>query len=387
LTALPRRADARVVTLNAAERARYQRHLALREIGAAGQEKLKAARVLVVGAGGLGSPAALYLAAAGCGTLGLLDFDRVEVSNLQRQVLFDTAGVARPKAEAGRERLAALNPEIRIVAHVLELNAANVREILGGYDLVLDGTDRLATRYLVNDACVLLGKPLISAAIHRFEGQLMTCVPGRGPCYRCAFPNAADALVPNCAEAGVLGVLPGVIGTLQATEAIKLITGVGEPLIGRLLTYDALEMRFSEFRVARRGDCAVCGVAPTITAAQDMAPRRAAVTGVRRLSAADLDALLRRAPPAAAPPLIDVREVWEFDTGHLSGAINIPLGELPARLSEIARDSAPVFICRSGGRSLAACNLALAAGVSEPANLEGGLHAWAATVDPQLPVA
>jgi sulfur-carrier protein adenylyltransferase/sulfurtransferase len=387
LTAVPPRADARVMSLNAEERARYQRHLALGEIGAAGQEKLKAARVLVVGAGGLGSPAALYLAAAGCGTLGLLDFDRVDVSNLQRQVLFDTAAVARPKAEAGRERLAALNPEIRIVPHVLELKAENVREVLDGYDLVLDGTDRLATRYLVNDACVLLGKPLVSAAIHRFEGQLMTYVPERGPCYRCLFPDAADAPVPNCAEAGVLGVLPGVIGTLQATEAIKLITGIGVPLIGRLLTYDALEMRFGEFRVARRRDCAVCGVAPTITAPQDAAPRRAAAAGVRRLSPADLDALLHRPPPAARPPLIDVREVWEFDTGHLAGAINIPLGELPERLSEIGHDSAPVFICRSGGRSLAACNMALAVGVTAPANLEGGLHAWAATVDPQLPVA
>ncbi|MFZ1905667.1 MAG: molybdopterin-synthase adenylyltransferase MoeB, partial [Steroidobacteraceae bacterium] len=259
------------MSLNAAERARYQRHLALREIGAAGQERLKAARVLIVGAGGLGSPAALYLAAAGCGTLGLLDFDRVDVSNLQRQVLFDTAGVARPKAEAGGERLAALNPEIRIVPHVLELKAANVRELLDGYDLVLDGTDRLATRYLVNDACVLFGKPLVTAAIHRFEGQLMTYVPGRGPCYRCLFPNAADAPVPNCAEAGVLGVLPGVMGTLQATEAIKLITAVGEPLIGRLLVYDALAMQFGEFRVARRSDCAVCGAAPTITAPRDEA--------------------------------------------------------------------------------------------------------------------
>jgi sulfur-carrier protein adenylyltransferase/sulfurtransferase len=375
------------MSLNAAERTRYQRHLALREVGAAGQEKLKAARVLVVGAGGLGSPAALYLAAAGCGTLGLVDCDRVDVSNLQRQVLFDTAAVARPKAEAGRERLAALNPEIRIVPHVLELKAGNVREILAGYDLVLDGTDRLSTRYLVNDACVLLGKPLVSAAIHRFEGQLLTYVPGRGPCYRCAFPDAADGLVPNCAEAGVLGVLPGVIGTLQATEAIKLITGVGEPLIGRLLIYDALEMRFSEFRVARRRDCAVCGVAPTIAAPQDAPPRRPAAAGVRRLSPADVNALLHPAPPAAAPPLIDVREVWEFDAGHLDGAVNIPLGELPARLAEIGRDSAPVFVCRSGGRSLAACNLALAAGVTAPANLDGGLLAWAAHVDPQLAVA
>ncbi len=375
------------MTLSASERARYQRHLSLAEIGAAGQEKLKSARVLIVGAGGLGSPAALYLAAAGCGTLGLVDFDRVEVSNLQRQVLFDTGALGQPKAEAGRARLAALNPEIRVVAHALELRAANVRAVLADYDLAIDGSDRLSTRYLVNDACVLLGRPLISAAIHRFEGQLMTYVPGRGPCYRCLFPQAADGVVANCAEAGVLGVLPGVLGTLQATEAIKLITGVGTPLAGRLLTYDALELRFQEFRVERRRDCAVCGDAPTITAPCDpQAPPRAPQDGVRRLTPRALHALL--VPPGgAAPPLVDVRERWEYDTGHLRNAVNIPLGELPQRIAEIPRVSAPVFICRSGGRSMHACTLALAAGVASPANLEGGMLAWAADVDPAMPVA
>ena len=375
------------MTLTASERARYQRHLALTEIGAAGQEKLKAARVLVVGAGGLGSPAALYLAAAGCGTLGLLDCDRVELSNLQRQVLFDTSGIARPKAEAGRERLASLNPEIRVLAHALELKAANVCAVFEDYDLVLDGTDRLSTRYLVNDACVILGLPLVSAAIHRFEGQVMTYVPGGGPCYRCVFPQAPEGGVANCAQAGVLGVLPGVLGTLQATEAIKLITGVGEPLTGRLLTYDALEMRFHEFRVARRPDCAVCGDAPTITEPRDPAALpTAAGPAVRRLTAAALHELLRDAR-APAPRLVDVREVYEFSAGHLDGSINIPLGELPERLAEIAPHEAPVFICRSGGRSLAACELALRAGVAAPANLDGGLLAWAAEVDPELNVA
>jgi molybdopterin/thiamine biosynthesis adenylyltransferase/rhodanese-related sulfurtransferase len=376
------------VTLSTSERARYQRHLTLTEIGAAGQEKLKAARVLVVGAGGLGSPAALYLAAAGCGTVGLVDCDRVELSNLQRQVLFDSSHIARSKAEAGRERLASLNPEIRVVAHALELKAANVRALFKDYDLVLDGTDRLATRYLVNDACVILGLPLVSAAIHRFEGQVMTYVPGRGPCYRCVFPQAPEGVVPNCAQAGVLGVLPGVLGTLQATEAIKLITGVGEPLLGRLLTYDALEMRFHEFSVARRPDCAVCGNAPTITEPRDPAPLpTAAVAGaVRRLTAGVLNELLREAS-APAPRLVDVREVHEFSAGHLEGSVNIPLGELPRRLAEIAPHDAPVFICRSGGRSLAACELALRAGIAAPANLEGGLLAWAAAIDPALPVA
>src|SRR5437764_1066237 len=243
--------------LSSSERARYQRHLALAEIGVPGQEKLKAARVLVVGAGGLGSPAALYLAAAGCGTLGLLDCDRVELSNLQRQVLFDSGVIAKPKAEAGRERLASLNPEIRIVAHALELKAANVRAVFENYDLVIDGTDRLSTRYLINDACVLLGLPLVSAAIHRFEGQVMTYVPGRGPCYRCVFPQAVDG----------------------------------------------------------------------------------------------------------------------------------PRGWVPARIGEIGPGRAPVFICRSGGRSLAACEFALRAGIASPANLDGGLQAWAREVDPELTVA
>jgi molybdopterin/thiamine biosynthesis adenylyltransferase/rhodanese-related sulfurtransferase len=372
------------MTLSATERARYQRHLALAEIGLAGQEKLKAARVLIVGAGGLGSPAALYLAAAGCGTLGLLDFDRVDLSNLQRQVLFDTAAIARPKAEAGQERLARLNPEILINVHTLELKAANVRAVFAGYDLVIDGTDRLSTRYLVNDACVLYRKALVSAAIHRFEGQLMTYVPDRGPCYRCLFPDGRDAIVANCTAAGVLGVLPGVLGALQATEAIKLITGVGEPLIGRLLTYDALDLRFQEFSVSRRRDCAVCGDAPSITEPRDQdstpAPSAAAV---RRLSATDLKALLQ----SQTPLLVDVREPYEFNAGHLRGARHIPLGELPRRLGEIPKDSAPVFICRSGARSLAACSMALAAGIAAPANLEGGLHAWAREVDPTLEVA
>ena len=374
------------MSLSKGERERYQRHLSLSEIGAAGQEKLKAARVLVVGAGGLGSPAALYLAAAGCGTLGLLDCDRVDLSNLQRQVLFDTAAVARPKAEAARERLMGLNPEIRIVAHALELKAANVREVFAQYDLVVDGTDRLSTRYLINDACVILRLPLVSAAIHRFEGQLMTYVPQQGPCYRCVFPQAADGMVANCAEAGVLGVLPGVLGTLQATEVIKLITGVGQPLTGRLLTYDALDMRFSEFRIQRRPDCAVCGDAPTISEPRDPpAQRPAATAGVRHLSASELHQLLSAAP-GDAPLLIDVREVREFSFGHLEGAINIPLGQLPQRLAEIPPDAPAVFMCRSGGRSLRACQLALEAHLPAPANLEGGLLAWATEVDPALRV-
>jgi len=376
------------MSLSDRERTRYARHLALAEVGLHGQGRLKASRVLVVGAGGLGSPAALYLAAAGVGTLGLLDCDRVEVSNLQRQVLFDTAALGTPKARAGRERLAALNPEIRVVAHELELTAANARELVAQYDLILDGSDRLATRYHVNDACVLTQRPLVTAAVHRFEGQLLTYVPGRGACYRCLFPSARDGLVASCAQTGVLGVVPGVLGALQATEAIKLITGIGEPLIGRLLTYDALEMRFDEFRIRRRHDCAVCGDSPSITEPKDPEPMSANAAGgnVRRLLPADLDSLLRE-PGTTRPLLVDVREVHEFDAGHLKGSVNIPLAQLPQRLAEIAAKDAPVFICRSGGRSFAACQMALTAEVAAPGNLEGGLLAWQAQIDPSLRVA
>jgi sulfur-carrier protein adenylyltransferase/sulfurtransferase len=373
------------VALSPAERARYQRHLSLEEVGVAGQEKLKAARVLVIGAGGLGSPSALYLAASGIGTLGIVDCDRVEVSNLQRQVLFNSDDVARPKAGVARERLLALNPAIDVVAHDLELRAANVREVLGDYDVILDGTDRLATRYLVNDACVLLGKPLVSAAIHRFEGQVMTYVPGRGPCYRCLYADVPEGLVPNCADAGVLGVLPGVLGAVQATEAIKLVLGAGELLVGRLLVYDALEMCFHEFAFPQRKDCAVCGDHPTITEPRDppQACDAATLARVRQLAPLELRALLE----SGRPLVIDVREPREFAAGHLPEAVNIPLGELRERLAEIPAGAESVFVCRSGVRSLRACGLALEAGIASASNLEGGMLAWAATVDPSCAVA
>ena len=374
------------MSLSPVEYARYSRHLALREIGVVGQQKLKAARVLVIGAGGLGSPSLLYLAAAGVGTIGIVDLDVVDISNLQRQLLFDTASVGEPKADAAARRLHALNPDISVIAHRIELRAHNVTELFGNYDVVLDGTDRFATRYLVNDACVILGKPLVSAAIHRFEGQALTCIPGRGPCYRCLFPEPpTDGLVPNCAQAGVLGVLPGVLGTIQATEAIKIITGTGEPLIGRLLTYDALEMRFDEFRFARRDDCGVCGLDPTITSPQD-APEHCSVAppeSVRRLSARQLHALL----DDVSLVLVDVRELHEFEAGFLPGAVNIPLAQLADRLAELPPSRTPVFVCRSGARSLAACTVASQAGIQSTAHLEGGLLAWAREVDDSLVVA
>ena len=377
------------MSLSPDELARYSRHLALAEVGRAGQERLRAARVLIVGTGGLGAPAALYLAASGIGTLGLVDCDRVELSNLQRQVLFGTEDVGQPKALAAERRLAALNPEIKIVAHALELCAANVSDLIAGYDVILDGTDRFATRYLVNDACVILGKPLVTAAIHRFEGQLLTYVPGQGACYRCLFPDAAGGDVASCAEAGVLGVLPGVIGTLQATEAIKLVLGRGAPLCGRLLTYDALDMRFQEFPVSRRRDCAVCGERPTIRAPAEAAlAGEQPAAGVRRLGPAGLVALLA-ASGAGGPAvrLIDVREPHEFAVGHLADSDSVPLAEFERGAGSFDPAAVTVFICRSGARSLRACQIAAARGFGAPANLDGGLLAWAASVDASLPVA
>lgn len=358
--------------LSQSEIARYSRHLALREIGTAGQEKLKAAKVLVIGAGGLGSPSILYLAAAGIGTIGIVDFDKVDVSNLQRQVLFDTAGIGKPKAERARDRLAGLNPQIRVIAHAVELRAANALEIFSKYDVVLDGTDRFATRYLTNDACVLLKKPLISAAIHRFEGQAMTYVPNRGPCYRCLFPEPpTEGLVPNCAEAGVLGVLPGVLGTIQATEAIKLILGAGDPLIGRFLVYDALRMRFRELKLPKDPDCAVCGTNPTITALREYGGYCA--PAVVAMTATELKA---RIDAGTAPVILDVREPSEHAESRIEGSILIPLGELPHRLEELDPSREIVVHCKSGGRSAHAVALLRQKGFDRSVNLTGGITSW-----------
>lgn len=376
--------------LSEEERARYSRHLLLPEFGEAGQQKLRGARVLVVGAGGLGSPAALYLAAAGVGTLGLVDHDRIDASNLQRQVLFDTASIGAGKAERARERLLALNPLIDVQAHSVELRAGNAEALIAPYDLVIDGSDRLATRYLVNDLCVLLKKPLVSAAIHRFEGQAMSYVPGRGPCYRCLFPKSADGVVPNCAEAGVLGVLPGILGSLQAAEALKILVGIGAPLLGRLLTFDALAMSWHEFSFTRRGDCAVCGDAPSIRSASDSvaAGLDNSSRAIGRLEPRQLQALLATADKAgAAVTVVDVRAPREYAAGHLHVAINIPLPDLPRRLGELPLDSPLVFVCRSGARSWSAATQAAGAGRQSLAHLEGGMLAWAATLDPGMVVA
>ncbi len=392
------------MTLTATEKQRYARHLSLPEIGATGQSRLKNAKVLVIGAGGLGSPCTLYLAAAGVGRLGLVDHDVVDLSNLQRQVLFANEDVSLSKTSAATKRLSALNPDIEVVAHEIKLTAENILDALRDYDVVVDGTDRVATRYLINDACVILGKPLVSAAIHRFEGQAITYVPGRSACYRCSFPNAKDSHVPNCADAGVLGVLPGVMGAIQATEAIKLVTGIGELLAGRLLTYDALTMRFAEFTVARRTDCAVCGENPTILTPEDATPTSRTTAAQRSLishaTPRQLNLRLVAARESSTPILlVDVRESHEYGKGSLPESINVPIGELQARTAELAnklteaargRTSRPdvVFICRSGGRSLQACELAVSAGLTAvPINLDGGLLAWSRDVDHEFVVA
>jgi len=362
----------------------------LPEIGANGQERLKAARILVVGAGGLGSPASLYLAAAGIGTLGIVDHDRVDLSNLQRQVLFDTAQLGTSKARAAQIRLQALNPEIDVICHDLELNADNALDVLRRYDCVLDGSDQLTTRYLVNDACVLLKLPLVSAAIHRFDGQAMTYLPGLGPCYRCLFPEPVHGAVANCAEAGVLGVLPGMLGVLQATEAIKLILALGEPLVGRLMAYDALAMEWREFRFSRRDDCAVCGSNPTITSLQHGTGGCVISSSdkLERLKPRELHSLLEQISSHRVEYMVvDVREPREFAVGHIRGSVNIPLRDIAQRLSEITGSTPLVFLCRSGGRSHKACEVALQAGFGRVANLDGGILAWAASVDPDITVA
>jgi sulfur-carrier protein adenylyltransferase/sulfurtransferase len=375
------------MALSPSETRRYSRHLSLAEIGPAGQERLRSARVLIVGTGGLGSPAALYLAAAGIGTLGLLDFDSVDESNLQRQVLFDAANVGSPKAHIARTRLLGLNPELRIIAHETELRAANVQALFADYELIIDGSDRIATHYLVNDACVLFRKALVTAAIYRFEGTIMSYLPDRGPCYRCLFPQIDEASAPSCADVGVLGVLPGVLGTLQATEAVKLLLNLGEPLIGRLLTYDALELRFQELRFARRGDCAVCGEHPSITVPSD--PKgfcsREELAAVRSLNAS----VLAREIDARNPPLqlIDVREPSEFASGHLAGAINLPIGRIELEGLTLSDPGAVVFICRSGARSARASALAARLGFWGTRSLAGGLLAYRDQIDRTLYVA
>jgi adenylyltransferase/sulfurtransferase len=376
-----------VSSLSPDELQRYARHLTLPEVGVAGQERLAAARILLIGAGGLGSPAALYLAAAGIGTLGIVDADVVDASNLQRQVLHDTPSIGRLKVDSAKARLEALNPFVRIEPIAERLTSANARELIARYDLIVDGSDNFPTRYLVNDACVLEGKPFVYGSIFRFEGQLsLFGVPG-GPCYRCLFAEPpAPELVPSCVEAGVIGVLPGLIGTLQALEAIKWVLGVGRSAAGRLLLVDALGLTVREIAVARDPACAVCGDHPTVTTLADydafcgLAPLRL-TDGAGEVTA---PALARALGASELPVLLDVREAWEVAIAALPGSTVIPLGELPGRLRELPTTRPIVTVCHHGLRSAAARDLLRRAGFPLVTSLAGGVDAWARLVDQQM---
>ena len=372
--------------LTPAEVKRYSRHLIMPEVGVAGQRRLKASSVLCIGAGGLGSPAALYLAAAGVGRLGIVDFDAVDFSNLHRQILHGTPDVGRPKLQSARERLEAINPEIHIDTYETSLTSKNALDLFRDFDVILDGTDNFPTRYLVNDACVLLGKPNAYGSIFRFEGQASVFGAPGGPCYRCLYPEPPPpGLVPSCAEGGVLGVLPGVIGTIQATEAIKLVLGVGEPLVGRLLLYDALTMRFRELKLRRDPACPVCGDKPTVTALIDydqfcgIAPATAPVPGTT------VEELKARIDRGDAPFILDVREPNEFQICRIPGSTLIPLGELAKRIDELpSGDGRPDIVvhCKMGGRSAKAVRQLIDRGVARVQNLEGGILAWIDRIDP-----
>ena len=377
--------------LTAEDRQRYARHLSLPEVGESGQRRLAAARVLCVGVGGLGSPVALYLAAAGVGTLGLVDGDCVEATNLQRQVLHGTSDVGSRKVDSAERRLLALNPALRLELHATMLRAANARELIRGYDVVVDGTDNFATRYLVNDACVLERRPNVYGSIFRFEGQASVFAHGDGPCYRCLYPEPPPpGLIPDCAEGGVLGVLPGLIGTIQATEAIKVILGLEGTLTGRLLMVDALAMRFQTLALQRDPDCPVCGSSPVIREPieyqelcgwmQD-AKEKKDMNGIPQISVHEL----KRKREAREPHLLlDVREQWEHQTANLGGHL-IPLQELHLRVHELDRDLEIVVHCRSGARSQKAAEMLRAAGFHRVANLSGGIQAWSREIDPSVP--
>ena len=370
---------------------RYARHLILPEVGIEGQQKLKAARVLCVGTGGLGSPLAFYLAAAGIGTLGLVDFDVVDASNLQRQIIHSTKDVGRKKLDSAEEKLVALNPAIKVIKHETMLTSTNALEILRDYDIVVDGTDNFPTRYLVNDACVLLGKPNVYGSIFRFEGQASVFATREGPCYRCLYPEPPPpGMVPSCAEGGVLGVLPGLVGVIQATEAIKLILGKGEPLVGRLLLVDALAMRFRELKLHKNPDCPVCGANPTVTQLIDyqqfcgIEPKttqeKTLNNGIPQMSVQELK---QRIDAGEDVFVLDVREPYEIQIANIGGKL-IPMNEVPKRLAEIPQDREVVVYCRSGARSQRVAEFLAQQGYANVKNLAGGILAWANQIDPAM---
>ena len=370
---------------------RYSRHLILPEVGMEGQRRLKGARVLCVGTGGLGSPLALYLTAAGIGTLGLVDFDVVDSSNLQRQIIHSTKDIGRKKIDSAEEKLSALNPAITIVKHETMLTSANALDILKDYDIVADGTDNFPTRYLVNDACVLLGKPNVYGSIFRFEGQASVFATEAGPCYRCLYPEPPPpGLVPSCAEGGVLGILPGLVGVIQATEVIKLILGKGDSLVGRLLLVDALNMRFRELKLRKNPECPVCGDHPTVTALIDYehfcgivpeTPQEKNVkNGIPQLTVKELKA---RRDAGDDIFLLDVREPYEVQIAQIGGTV-IPQNDVPQRLAEIPRDREIVVHCRSGARSQRIAEFLKQSGYQNVVNLAGGILAWSDEIDPSV---
>ena len=381
------------VSLNASQVERYARHLIMPEVAMRGQKRLKAAKVLCIGTGGLGSPLSLYLAAAGVGTLGLADFDVVDVSNLQRQIIHFTSDIGRSKIDSACEKLQALNPDVNIVRHEQAIDSTNALDLFAGYDVIVDGTDNFPTRYLVNDACVLLGKPNVYGSIFRFDGQATVFFPPAGPCYRCLYPEPPPPdLVPNCAEGGVLGILPGLIGVVQATETVKLILQAGEPLIGRLLLYDALQMSFREMKVRKNSRCPICGPNATIrelidyqqfcglhSATEQTSTPAAANDEITPL---ELKALLER---DGRPVILDVRNPEEVAICRIAGSTVIPLPELANRLSELDRAAPIVVHCKSGVRSAKAIGIMQAAGFTRPRNLTGGILAWIKEVDPSQP--
>lgn len=378
------------VKLSNEEIARYSRHLIMPEVGMAGQRRLKQGSVLLIGTGGLGSPLALYLAAAGVGHIGLVDFDVVDSSNLQRQIVHGTSTVGVPKTESARQRLQDLNPYIEVSTYETQITSANALDLIRPYDVVIDGTDNFPTRYLTNDACVMLGKPNVYGSIFRFEGQATVFSPrDGGPCYRCLYPEPPPpGLVPSCAEGGVLGVLPGVIGTIQATEAIKLLTGIGEPLIGRLMLYDALAMRFRELKLRRNPSCPVCGEHPTVTELIDydqfcgIVPEVSTLSNQYEITPTELAALLERDD---RPYLLDVRNPYEVAIAAIPGTDKlIPVDQLPERIGELDTSREMVIYCRSGARSGRAVELLKSVGFRKVKNLVGGVLRWSDDVDPTM---
>jgi molybdopterin/thiamine biosynthesis adenylyltransferase/rhodanese-related sulfurtransferase len=381
--------NAGVVELNREEFLRYGRHLIIPEVGLEGQRRLKSASVLIIGAGGLGSPLAFYLTAAGVGRIGIVDFDVVDLSNLQRQILHTTKDVGRSKLESAREKLESLNPNVKIETYEMRLTSENALDLIKEYDIVVDGTDNFPTRYLVNDACVFLKKPNVYGSIFRFEGQVSVFYADKGPCYRCLYKEPPPpGLVPSCAEGGVLGVLPGIIGTIQALETIKLILGIGEPLIGKLLLFDALRMKFRELKLRKDPECPVCGENPTIKELIDyeafcgITPEQILHQSGLEITPEELKEKLENGEDII---LIDVREPVEYEINRIEGSKLIPLSKLPEKVNELDQTREIVLYCKMGGRSARGVQLLRELGFTRVKNLAGGIDAWIEKIDPTMP--